>query len=52
MKRKRQFKCYLGTTVALKKRTDNGFEIKTLTFHSKKKTVINEKYFLEMHLMS
>ena len=44
---KKGFKYYLDTTVTLKKRTNNGFQIKTLTFNSKRKTVINEKSFLE-----
>ena len=44
---KKKFKYYLGTTVTLKKRTNNGFEIKTLTFYSKTKTVINNRYYLE-----
>ena len=47
LREKKEFKYYLGSTVALKKLTDHGFEIKTLTFYSKTKTVINEKYFLE-----
>ena len=47
MREKKGFKYYLGTTVALKKRTNNGFQIKALPFYLKAKTVINEKYFLE-----
>ena len=33
LREKKGFKYYLGTTVTLKKRTNNGFEIKTLTFY-------------------
>ena len=47
MRQKKEFKYYLGTTVVLKKRINNGFKIKTLSFYSKAKTVINEKCFLE-----
>ena len=45
LREKKGFKNYLGTTITLKKRTNNGLEIKTLTFNSKAKTVINGKYF-------
>ena len=47
LREKKRFKYYLGTTVTLKKRTNNGFEIKTLTFYSKTKTVIKNRYYLE-----
>ena len=47
LREKKGFKNYLGTTVTLKKHTNNGLEIKTLTLYSKTKTVINEKFFLE-----
>ena len=47
LREKKEFKYYLRNTVALKKRTNNGFQIKRLPFYSKTKTVINEKYFLE-----
>ena len=39
LREQKEFKYYLGTTVALKKRTNNGFQIKTLPFYSKTKTV-------------
>ena len=45
--RKKSFKYYLSTTVTLKNSANNGFEINTLNFYSKTKTVINETYFLE-----
>ena len=47
LREKKGFKNYLCTTITLKKRTNNGLEIKTLTFNSKTKTVINGKYFLK-----
>ena len=42
LREKKWFKYYFGTTVTLKKCTNNAFEITTLTFYSKKKKNSNQ----------
>ena len=47
LRQKRGFKYLLTTKVTLKKRTNNGFQIRRPYFNSKIEIVINDRYFIE-----
>ena len=46
LREKRGFKYFLSIKITLKKRINDGFEIRTPNFTSKIKTVINDRYYL------